>query len=83
MMAIKIRKLTKNDEEAIIDICFATGDPFLKKVFPDPYLFSLFWAKYYVWYETNNSFVAVDSSTSSVIGYILSSLNTEKQMVDF
>ncbi|MGC9779749.1 MAG: GNAT family N-acetyltransferase [Candidatus Heimdallarchaeota archaeon] len=82
-MTIKIRKLDKKDEKSLIDICFITGDLFLKEVFPDPYLFSLFWCLYYVWYETNNSFVAFDTKTKKVIGYILSTLDTKKQEEDF
>ncbi|MCG3252416.1 MAG: GNAT family N-acetyltransferase [Candidatus Heimdallarchaeota archaeon] len=82
-MSVEIRKLEKKDEEALIDICFVTGDPFLKKNFPNSYLFALFWCLYYVWYEESNCFVAFDVKTKKVVGYILSTLNTEKQEGDF
>ncbi|NPE08133.1 MAG: GNAT family N-acetyltransferase [Asgard group archaeon] len=82
-MTIVIQKLERKNEDALIDICFITGDKFLKKTFPNPYLFSLFWCLYYVRYETNNCFVVFDLKTKKVVGYILSTLNTEIQEEDF
>ena len=82
-MAIEIRKVRSKDEEALIDICFITGDAFLKKIFPDKYLFSLFWCLYYVWFDSQNSFVAVDTEINKVIGYIFSTLNTKFQERNF
>ena len=82
-MTITIRKLQKKDEKALIDICYVTGDLFLKKIFPDPYLFGLFWCLYYIWFETKNCFVAVDIEKDKVVGYIFSSLNTLKQEENF
>jgi len=80
---VKIRKLERKDEEALIDICFITGDPFLKKIFPNSYLFSLFWCLYYVWYEENNCFIAYDEKSKEVIGYIFSTLDTLEQEENF
>ncbi|MFW9922726.1 MAG: GNAT family N-acetyltransferase [Candidatus Thorarchaeota archaeon] len=82
-MPIEIRKLHPNDEKELIDICFITGDEHLKKIFPDPYLFSLFWCLYYVWFEKENSFVAVDSTKNKVIGYIFSTYDTYSQEESF
>lgn len=82
-MSIEIRKIKIEDEGKLIDICFVTGDAFLKKVFPDKYLFSLFWCLYYVWYESENSFVAIDDENNKVIGYIFSTLNTKFQERNF
>ncbi|NHJ06322.1 MAG: N-acetyltransferase [Candidatus Heimdallarchaeota archaeon] len=82
-MTIEIRKIEETDKDSLIDICYITGDYFLKTIYPDPYLFSLFWCLYYVWYETNNSFVAVDSEKNKIIGYIFSTLNTHYQEKNF
>ncbi len=82
-MNVKIQKLEKKDEDELINICFITGDPFLKKTFPNPYLFSLFWCLYYAWYEQNNCFVAYDEQSKEVVGYILGTLNTEEQEKNF
>ena len=82
-MAIEIRKVKAEDETALIDICYITGDPKLKQIFPDKQLFGMFWCLYYVWFEPENCFVAVDSETNKVIGYILSTKDTEKQEKHF
>jgi ribosomal protein S18 acetylase RimI-like enzyme len=82
-LSIEIRKLEKIDEESLIDICFITGDSFLKKTYPDSYLFSLFWCLYYVWYEEDNCFVAYNTKSKKVIGYIFSTLDTVKQEFNF
>lgn len=76
-MTIEIRKVQKDDEESLVDICYITGDPFLKGVFPDVKLFGLFWCSYYVRFETENCFVAIDTNSNKVVGYILSSLDTK------
>ncbi|MBN1328140.1 MAG: GNAT family N-acetyltransferase [Candidatus Heimdallarchaeota archaeon] len=82
-MVIEIRKAQKTDEKELLNICFITGDPFLKKVFPKCHLFGLFWCIYYVRYETDNCFVAVDPEKKNIVGYILSTLDTIKQKKDF
>ncbi|HUT79831.1 MAG TPA: N-acetyltransferase [Candidatus Bathyarchaeia archaeon] len=81
-MDVEIRKAKRTDEKELINICYITGDPFLKKIFPQRYLFSLFWCSYYVRYETENCFVAVDPENKRVIGYILSTMDTIKQKKD-
>jgi len=82
-MTIVIRKLDKKDEQALVDICFITGDPLLKRVFPESYLFGLFWCLYYVWHESENCFVAVDTEKDKVVGYIFSTKDTIKQEKSF
>ncbi|MFX0098473.1 MAG: GNAT family N-acetyltransferase [Candidatus Hodarchaeota archaeon] len=82
-MVVEIRQLQKDDEDAIVDICYTTGDDFMKWLIPTPYMFGLYFCLYYVWYETGNCFVAEDTETSKVIGYILSSLDSTKQYHDF
>jgi ribosomal protein S18 acetylase RimI-like enzyme len=82
-MTIEIRNAKKSDEQSLIDICFITGDPSLKKIFPEPRLFSYFWCLYYLWYELENCFVAEDTETNKVIGYIISTLDSIKQEKNF
>jgi len=82
-MTIEIRKVEEEDEAALIDICFITGDPTLKQIFHDKQLFGMFWCLYYVWFESENCFVAVDSETNKAIGYIFSTKDTVKQEEQF
>jgi len=82
-MTIEIRNVKETDEHALIDICFTTGDPSLKRIFPEPRLFSHFWCLYYLWYESENCFVAEDTEKKKVIGYIISTKDTIKQEKDF
>lgn len=82
-MTIEIRNVKKTDEEALIDICFITGDTSLKRIFPEPRLFSHFWCLYYLWYEPEYCFVAEDTEKNKVIGYIISTKDTIKQEKDF
>ena len=82
-MTIEIRNVTKEDEQALIDICFITGDPSLKRIFPEPRLFSHFWCLYYLWYDPENCFVAEDTEKKKVIGYIISTKDTITQEKDF
>ncbi|MFX1507383.1 MAG: GNAT family N-acetyltransferase [Promethearchaeota archaeon] len=51
--------------------------------FNDPYLFGLLFCLYYTDYEPENCFVAEDEKTGQVIGYILSSLDSEQQEKQF
>jgi ribosomal protein S18 acetylase RimI-like enzyme len=51
--------------------------------FNDPYLFGLLFCLYYTDYEPENCFVAEDEETGQVIGYILSSLDSEQQEKQF
>jgi len=82
-LTIEIRNVKETDEQAIINICFITGDPSLKRIFPEPRLFSHFWCLYYLWYEPENCFVAEDIEKRKVVGYIISTKDTIKQEKDF
>lgn len=83
MNNIIIRKCAQEDEEEILNICYKTGymgeemQPTNK--FNDVELFGYLFCHYYVWYEINNCFVAVDKNTRKVVGYILGTLNSKKQ----
>lgn len=84
MNKIVIRKCRKSDEESITNICYKTGymgeDLTGSNIFNDVKLFSYLFCNYYCRYETENSFVAVDESKNSkVVGYIIGTLNSQKQ----
>lgn len=78
-----IRRCTKKDEDSVIDICYDTG--FMgeslkdKNLFNDKKLFGLLFCFYYVHYEIKNCFVARDGLSTKLIGYIIGTLDTEKQ----
>lgn len=80
---ILIRKCEKSDMSAIMNICYKTGymgeDLTGLNQFDDPILFSYLFCYYYVRYETQNCFVAVDSEKSQIAGYIIGTRNTKKQ----
>ena len=82
-MTIEIRQVNKVDEQALVEICYITGDNTLKRIFPDPYLFSYFWCLYYLRHEPEGCFVAVDNEKNKVIGYIMSTSDTINQEEDF
>ena len=75
---LNIRTCTLQDEADIVDICHITGDTSIDKT-----LFALKWCLYYVWYETENCFVVEDTDRAKVVGYILGTLDTEKQTAAF
>ena len=58
------------------------GDP-AEGRFDDRYLFGLLFCLYYVDYEPENCFMAVEEKTEQVVGYILSSFDSEKQAIQF
>ncbi|MFX1547889.1 MAG: GNAT family N-acetyltransferase [Promethearchaeota archaeon] len=82
---VSIRKYHIQDRKAVIHICWSTG--YMGKSaagrFDDSYLFGLLFCSYYIDYEPENCFVAVDSEKNQVIGYILSSLDSKKQEEQF
>ncbi len=82
---VLIRLYSKEDRNSIIEICSKTGymgDP-VEEYFDDSHLFGLLFCLYYVDYEPENCFVAVDETTNQVIGYILSSFDSELQEKNF
>ena len=73
----------KNDEPAIAEIVYRTGfngeDLTGRNFIDDQRLFFLMWAAYYVWYEPEHCFVAVDAIKEMVVGYILGTPDTLSQ----
>ncbi len=82
---IEIRKYKKDDRKGIIDICIQTGymGEDARDRFDDHYLFGLLFCLYYVDYEPENCFVAIDDKEGTVVGYILSSLDSKVQKSAF
>jgi ribosomal protein S18 acetylase RimI-like enzyme len=58
------------------------GEP-VKEYFDDAYLFGLLFCIYYIDYEPENCFVAVDEVKNRVVGYILCSFDSETQEKNF
>jgi ribosomal protein S18 acetylase RimI-like enzyme len=73
-----IRACQPEDENRLLEICHITGD-----ISIDRYLFGLRWCLYYLWFQSENSFVAVDSTSELVLGYILGALDTAVQEQHF
>jgi ribosomal protein S18 acetylase RimI-like enzyme len=71
---IIIRASQLTDEPELIEICHLTGNPRV-----EPYLLALRWCLDYLWHDTENCFVAEDSQTGKVVGYIVGTLNTRQQ----
>ncbi|MFX0123960.1 MAG: GNAT family N-acetyltransferase [Candidatus Hodarchaeota archaeon] len=82
---VYIRCYQSGDRKDVIDVCWRTG--YMGETaagrFDDSYLFGLLFCLYYIDYEPENCFVAEDEQTGQVIGYILSSLDSEKQKERF
>lgn len=80
---IIIRKCEKKDEKEILNICYSTGymgeEMKSTNEFNDVELFGYIFCYYYIWYEIHNCFVAVDRENHKVVGYILGTLDTNKQ----
>ncbi len=72
--SIIIRTSRLSDEEDLIEICHLTGDTRI-----DAYLLALRWCLDYLWYDTENCFVAEDTETGRVAGYIVGTLDTRQQ----
>ena len=87
MEEVVIRKCKKEDIKDIINICYRTGymgeDLTGLDKFNDVYLFGLMFCIYYPLYETDNCFVAVDTKNQKVAGYIIGTLNSTRQTVNF
>ncbi|MFX0125938.1 MAG: GNAT family N-acetyltransferase [Candidatus Hodarchaeota archaeon] len=78
---VLIRSYQLSDRNEVIDICWRTGymGEEAKGRFDDPYLFGLLFCIYYLDYEPDNCFVAMDEESEVIIGYILSSFDSRKQ----
>jgi GNAT superfamily N-acetyltransferase len=78
---VLIRNYQPFDRDEVIDICWRTGymGEEAKGKFDDPYLFGLLFCIYYIDYEPDNCFVAIDEESKVIIGYILSSFDSKKQ----
>jgi len=74
-----IRKVKKEDIKGIVHVCYKTGymGEDATPYYSDKKLFGYFFSQYYPQYERDHSFVAVDNER--IVGYILSSPDTEKQ----
>lgn len=88
MPEILIRKYIDTDFEQVLNICYKTGymGKNLKGTgkFDDRKLFSYFFCSYYLFYEKEHCFVAVDSDHDNrVVGYIIGAANTKKQITMF
>lgn len=82
---VQIRSYQPGDRDDIINVCWHTGymGEGAAGYFDDPYLFGLLFCLYYVDYEPENCFVAVDVKIGRVVGYILSSLDSKRQEKHF
>lgn len=69
-----IRTSQFSDEQDLIEICHLTGDTRI-----DPYLLALRWCLDYLWHDTENCFVAEDTESGKVIGYIVGTLDSRRQ----
>ncbi|MFX1517709.1 MAG: GNAT family N-acetyltransferase [Promethearchaeota archaeon] len=82
---VHIRGYEPKDRKDVINVCWLTGymGESAAGHFDDPYLFGLLFCLYYTDYEPENCFVAEDEKIGQVIGYILSSLDSNKQEEQF
>jgi ribosomal protein S18 acetylase RimI-like enzyme len=80
-MNIVIRNYQPSDKKGVIKVCHETGymGESAKGRFDDTYLFGLLFCLYYVTYEPKNCFVAFDTKTDQIVGYILGSSDTQIQ----
>ncbi|MHA1228803.1 MAG: GNAT family N-acetyltransferase [Candidatus Hodarchaeales archaeon] len=81
MAEVVIKKYESKYRNDVIRICHETGymgQPAHGR-FDDVYLFGLLFCVYYIDYEPENCFVAVDTSKDKAIGYVLSSLDSKSQ----
>ncbi|MBN1637005.1 MAG: GNAT family N-acetyltransferase [Deltaproteobacteria bacterium] len=87
MQHIVFRQCRRDDWRDIMDVCHRTGfmgeDLRGTGRFNDRKLFGLIFCLYYVWYETQNCFVAEDTRSKRVVGYIQGSLDTGKWQKEF
>lgn len=82
---VHIRNYQARDRKGVINVCWQTGymGESAAGRFDDSYLFGLLFCLYYIDYEPENCFVAVDEKTGQIIGYILSSINSKEQEKQF
>lgn len=88
MPQVEIRKFKKSDENDILNICYRTGymgeDLTGKNLFNDIKLFGYLFCLYYLNYETEHCFVAVDKNDSDrIIGYIIGTSDSKRQEFQF
>jgi len=80
---ISFRSLGAGDTPAIIEICYRTGyygeDLTDTDRFNDKTLFGMLAALYYVTFEPENGYVAVDGKSDRVVGYIIGTHDTAGQ----
>jgi ribosomal protein S18 acetylase RimI-like enzyme len=78
---ITVRNYQPADRQEVLNVLIKTGymGEDASSRFDDIYLFGLLFCLYYVDYEPDNCFVAVDSTTNQVVGYILSTLDSIEQ----
>ncbi len=83
MANIEIIKYQPNYRDSVEDICYRTGylgeDLTNKKVFEDRKLFSYLFCLYYLLYEKENCFIALDRDNNKVAGYIIGTMDTVNQ----
>ena len=83
MPVVTIRPYQEQDEAAIEEIVYRTGyngeDLTGLNYIDDKRLFFLIFAAYYVWHEPQHCFVAVDTDTNKVVGYIFGTTDTAAQ----
>jgi GNAT superfamily N-acetyltransferase len=84
---IIIRKAEASDRHSIEEICYKTGymgeDLSGLEKFNDKQLFASFFCVYYVLYECQHCFVAVDTEENKIEGYILGTPDTKAQHKKF
>ena len=82
---ITIRNYQPADRQGVLNVLIKTGymGEDASNRFDDTYLFGLLFCLYYVDYEPENCFVAIDSTINQVVGYILSTLDSIKQKKNF
>jgi len=82
---VHIRNYQARDRKGVINVCWHTGymGESAAGRFDDSYLFGLLFCLYYIDYEPENCFIAIDEKTGQVIGYILSSIDSKKQEKQF
>ncbi|BCJ85227.1 GNAT family N-acetyltransferase [Effusibacillus dendaii] len=88
MPDIYIRPYQHADEQSVLQICYRTGfmgqDLSGTNRFNDRKLFGYLFCLFYLRYETEHCFVAVDRSNGDkVVGYILGTLDTRNQNRQF
>jgi Acetyltransferases len=86
MPGIVIRKCMRDDEQGIMNVCYRTGymgeELTGRDLFNDVKLFGYLFCIYYVRYETDNCFAAVDTEHGDkIVGYILGTDNSKKESI--